>query len=233
MSPSSSTNKFLRILGIVVLSLTVLMTLMGGVGTTCVAFGAEKWGSMAALVPVKPVFQVLVVVSILAGLWGLVSTIRLARRQPNAYWHVLMFLLVAGVASAIQYYFSLTLRGKTAPNNMRLYLTVIALVLFLVYRLPGIWGKTGFTGSAGGAGGSGRLAGGIALMLCGAMTLTAPLWAGPSHMVGGFNTVEVLLGHLLGAGAGMLLGGAALLAWPLLVRKPVQSRRGVERARLA
>lgn len=218
MSTPSSGNKFLRVLGIVLLSLTVLMTLLGGIGTSCVAFAPTKWGpSMARLSPVQPIFQLLVVASIAAGIWGVIATIRLARRRPNAFRDVMIFLVVAGVASAIQYYFSLTLRGSTAPNNVRLYLTVLALIVFIIFRLPGIWERIGYEGTGGDAG-SGRLAGGVALCLCGLITLAAPFWAGPSHMVGGYNTVEVLLWHLVIAGVTMLSAGVVMLAWPLMRR---------------
>lgn len=224
MTAQSPGNKFLRILGVVLLSLAVLMTLMGGIGTTCVAFGAEKFGpGMATLVPVKPIFQALVVISIAAGIFGLFATIRLARRQGGAYRQVLLFLIIGGIASAVQYYYSLTLRGSTAPNNVRLYLTVLALLVMLVYRLPGLWDKIGYERGAGGPGGT-RLAGGAALCLCGLVTLTAPLWAGPTHMVDGFNTVEVLLWQLLVIGGVMLAGGIGLLAAPPVIRWAMAER---------
>lgn len=219
MATHSSGNRFLRVLGIVLLSLAVLMTLLGGIGTTCVAFSAEKFGPrMAPLIPVKPIFQVLVVVSIAAGIWGLFATIRLARRQTGAVKQVLLFLVIAGVASAVQYYYSLTLRGSTAPNNMRLYLTVLALVVMLIFRLPGLWQKIGYERGSGAPGGT-HLASGAALCLCGIITLTAPLWAGPTHMVDGYNTVEALLWQLLVIGGVMLAGGSALLIAPMVRRR--------------
>jgi len=224
LTAQSSGNKFLRVLGIILLSLAVLMTLLGGIGTTCVAFAAEKFGgSMAKLAPVKPIFQALVVISIAAGIFGLLATIRLARGRRGVINQLLAFLVVAGAASAVQYYYSLTLRGSTAPNNVRLYVTVLALVAMLIYRLPGMWDKVGYE-RAGGSGKGAGLAGGAALCLCGAITLTTPLWAGPTHMVDGFNTVEVLGWQLLVLGSAQLLGGIGLLIAPLVRRGEVVAK---------
>ena len=64
---SKQLSSFLHFAAIVFTGLAAAMTLLGGIGTTCVAFSAEKFGPrMAALIPVKPIFQVLVVVSIFA-----------------------------------------------------------------------------------------------------------------------------------------------------------------------
>ena len=93
--------RFLQTIALILLSLTIVMTLLGGAGTTCVAFKAENWDSMASLVPVKPVFQVLVFISIIAGIAGFFATVRLAKARKNAYAQVLLFLLIAGISSAI------------------------------------------------------------------------------------------------------------------------------------
>ncbi len=116
---------FLRVLTIILLSLTAAMTLLGGIGTTCVAFNAENFGPrMAALIPVKPIFQILVVVSIAAGIYGIYSIVRLAKGRKGAFPQALLFLVIGLAASGVQFYYSATLRGSTAPNNMRLYLPV-------------------------------------------------------------------------------------------------------------
>lgn len=210
---------FLRIITIIFLSLTAAMTLLGAIGTTCVAFNAEQYGpKMAALVPVKPIFQLLVFVSLAAGLFGVYSIVRLARGRQNSYTHVLIFLLVGLVASAVQFYYSLTLRGSTAPNNMRLYLTGLTLVLFLLLRLPGLWHRTGF--DKGGSNTNLPPAGGIALFLCGLVTISTPVWAKSTHFIEGSNTANVLLLPLLASGAiMMLLGGIQLTNWKMLWRK--------------
>jgi len=212
-------STFLRIVTIVFLSLTAAMTLLGAIGTTCVAFNAEQYGpSMAALVPVKPIFQLLVFVSLAAGLFGVYSIVRLARGRKNSYNHVLIFLVVGLVASAVQFYYSLTLRGSTAPNNMRLYLTGLTLVLFLLLRLPGLWCRTGFDRDGSNPGQP--RAEGMALFLCGLVTITTPVWAKPTHFIDGANTANVLLLPLLASGAiMMLLGGIKFVNWKLLWEK--------------
>lgn len=219
-------SSILRGVTFVLLSLAALFTLLGGIGTTCVAFAAENWESMAALVPVKPVFQVLVVISIAAAVYGILAIVRLGKSKPAAYRDVLIFLVVGLVTSAIQYYFSLTLRGKTAPNNVRLYVTVLALIVFLLLRLPPAWKASGFgQNSSGKPSVSGPT--GMALLLCGLVTLTTPLWAAPTHLLNGENTVSVLLPHLLAGGIALILAGC----WTLFARRK-DSRLAERGARL-
>jgi hypothetical protein len=201
--------RLLQTIAIVLLAFTISMTLLGGAGTTCVAFKAENWDSMATLVPVKPVFQVLVFVSIIAGIAGIFATVRLAKGRKNGYAQVLLFLIISGAASAIQFYFSATLRGKTVPNNMRLYITIFTLAYLLLLRIPGIWEKMPFNHSQYSS--SGLKSGGIALCFSGLVTLTTPLWAAPTHIMDGYNTANELLIPLVIAGGILLLGGLSLL----------------------
>lgn len=202
------TNKFLRTFGIVLLAVTAAFTLLGGAGTACVAFGTRMMGSMAKLEPVKPIFQVLVVVSIVAALLGIYATFRLGRGKKKAYLLAMIFLVVGLAASAIQYYFSLTLRGSTAPNNIRLYLTALTLLVFLILRLPPIWAKTGYENGSQGNDSSKPTA--MAMLLCGLVTLAMPIWGAPTHIfedyIPGFNTVNLLLAPLMIAGCLLVLG---------------------------
>lgn len=207
---SNLTFKFLRVLSIVLLVITTAFTLLGGAGTTCVAFNAEAFGaSMASLVPVKPVFQVLVVISLAAALYGAYATFRLARGRHGAYHSALLFLVVAGTASAIQFYFSLTLRGSTAPNNFRLYTTLLTLAVLLVLRLPGIWQKVGL--EQGGTAGSFGKPAGLGMLAAGLLTLAMPVWGAPTHVINGVNTVNVLLAPLMTLGTLLCAGGILLL----------------------
>jgi hypothetical protein len=206
MNPKPS--RFLRIVMIVLLSMTAAVTLLGAIGTTCVAFFAENFGPrMAVLVPVKPIFQALVFISLAAGIYGVISITRLGKGRQKAYLQTLIFLIIGLVTSGVQFYYSLTLRGSTAPNNMRLYLTAFTLVSMLLLRLPGIWQRTGF-GSDASATGKGGAAGGLAMMLCGLATMTTPIWAYSSHFINGSNTVNVLFWPLILCGGGLILIGA-------------------------
>lgn len=221
------TNKALRIIVIVLLALTAVFTLLGGIGTACVAFNPlGSSASMAKLAPVQPIFIVLVIVSVAAGLFGIAAAVRLARGQRSAYNWSLIFLIIGGAASAIQFYYSLTLRGSTAPNSFRLYLTLLTLVIFLVLRLPGIWQKAGF--EAGQNSGSGGTAAGLAMILCGLMTLSLPVWGGPTHIVDGFNTVNLLLVPLMAVGSALTIAGVIKLLPVQLTHKaavPTQNRK--------
>ncbi len=210
---SKKPTSFFQILAITLLSLTAVMTLLGAVGTSCVAFNAEAYGPrMAPLIPVKPVFQVLVFVSLAAGIFGVYSIILFSRRRERAYAHALLFLLVGLVASGVQYYYSLTLRGSTAPNNIRLYLTGFTLVVFLLLRIPGVWRRTGF--HSGRDNGGSRGAGGVALFICGLVTITTPVWAAPTHIIDGNNTANELFWPLVAAGACLIcLGGRSFWEW--------------------
>lgn len=204
------TPKALRIVTTVVLSLAAAMTLLGGIGTSCVAFAAESFGpAMAPLIPVKPIFQILVVISVIAGMFGVVAIIRLVRRAPNAFAWVLGFLLVAMITSGIQFYFSATLRGKTAPNDVRLYLTVLALVWLLIMRIPTIWQRAGFDRSQPAPSDTAQAVG-LAMVATGLLTITTPVWAAPTHVIGGVNTANVLLDQLLVCGVGLVVAGLAI-----------------------
>ena len=214
-------NPFLRFIAITLLGLTAIFTLMGGIGTTCVAFNAEKYDSMIALVPVKPIFQVLVFVSIAAALYGIWATVSAVRRQPGAYKAALITLVVGLLSSGVQFYYSLTLRGSTAPNSMRLYLTAFTLAVFLLLRLPSLWQRSGFDNQASGPDGSDAAIGGAALVLGGLLTLTTPLWAAPTHILGGFNYAGIINLPLAAAGLAMIFGGSTLL-WKARYRRQLR-----------
>lgn len=205
-------TKLLRSLGIILLAITAVFTFLGGIGTSCVAFRAEEFGeNMARLVPVKPIFQVLVVVSIAAALFGIYATILLGRNQRRAYLYALLFLVIGLAASGIQLYYSATLRGSTAPNNVRFYLTAITLLVFMLFRLPGIWQKSGFEGkNINSKQSDSDNPAGLVLFICGLVIITTPLWAAPTHIIGGINTVSLLSLPLLFLGGGMVTAGVLI-----------------------
>ena len=205
----------LRIGAIVVFGLTVAFALLGGIGSSCVAFGAENYESMAGIVPYKWLYQALVVITIGLGVYGIWVTVELVRRGPRAYRDALIFLGGAVLAAGIQMFASRALRGKSQPNDVRLYWSIFVLAMFLLLRGLGAWEKLN---SERGKGKAARPAAGMAIVLGGLMALTVPVWAGPTHTFEGVNLAEAFHQTLNPAGWVMVIGGGLVMAAPYLRR---------------
>ena len=208
--------KMVRILAIILLGLTAVMTLLGGTGTSCAAFSPEKY-EMFELIPYQWLYQVLVITTTAASLVGFWATYAFLRGRKHAYRGTVAFLVVGLVLGGIQMAASLNLRGKAAPTNMRVTLTAFTLLVFLLLRLPGIWTKVNQAGKSEGPG----TAAGLTLFLGGLLTLTTPVWAGPTHMLNGSNLVFVFQGPLLIGGSLMTLIGIVLWLRPRSNLRPV------------
>ena len=192
----------LRGIATALMGLTVVFTLLGGIGTTCVAFGAEKYPSMVPLVPYKLLYQAFVVISIAIGVWGIPVIVALVRGSPVAYRNALLNLIAGALSAGAQMVVSQSVRGSSAPVNMRFYFTAFTLVCFLLLRLPGVRVRVDFSQPAKS---SGSAPVGAAFVACGFVTLTTPVWAGFSHVSSsGENFVEVL-------GAPLRIGGWAMV----------------------
>ena len=207
--------KILRGIATALLGLAVVMTLLGGVGTTCVAWNADKYGEKYAMfVPYKPVYQNLVYLSVAVAIVGGIVTYAVLRHEKWAYVGTLITLVACLGAAGIQMYYTSTLKQvsffRTPPTNMRFYIAALALLVFLLLRLPGVWNYADFTHPWKGPG-SWTTPTGLSMLAAGVATLTTPIWAGPSHMLDGSNLVSVLDGPLLIGGWAMTLIGAGLL----------------------
>jgi hypothetical protein len=193
------------------MGLTVVFTLLGGVGTTCVAFGAEKYDSMMSLLPCKPLYQALVVISLAVGIWGIPVTVSLVRGGAKAYRNAVLVLIIGALSAGIQMVVSQRVRGSSAPVNIRFCITAFTLVVFLLLRLPPLGKRVDFAQSMKGDGSKAASAV-TALVVCAAITLTNSLWAGPTHTSPtGYNWVHVLQVPLGIAGWVVMLAGTALL----------------------
>ncbi len=202
---------------VVLMGLTMVMTLLGAVGTSCVAWNADKYGKAFALfVPYMPTYQVLVYVSLVAAVAMTLVTYAIVRGDRWFYIGALLALLVGGGAAATQMYYTSSLKQvsffATPPTNIRFYLTALTLILFLLVRIPGVWNKAGLGRPATGTG-SYTAPTGLALFLAGVLILTTPVWAGPSHMLDGYNLVYTLEVPLLIDGIAMTMGGLILLVF--------------------
>jgi hypothetical protein len=204
-------GKVLRFAAINLFGLTVAFHLLGGIGTSCVALAAEEFDSMVAIAPYKWLYQLFVIITLAASIYGLRAMIALIKGRQNAYRDAMIFLALILVISGAHMAASQALRGKSAPTDMRVYFTLLTLAFFLLLRVPCLWAAVDFTRRGGGEGGS---AAGVALILSGAMTLTVGGWAGPSHIMnGGVNYADAWHASLGLVGWALVLVGAGLLAW--------------------
>lgn len=221
----SKLGKILRIVGIVLMGLTAVLHLLGGIGTTCVAFGAEKYESMAGIVPYKWLYQLLVILTIVIAIAGIRATIVLVRGRKKSYRDAIIALVVGLVIAGVHMFASERLRGASAPTNVRVYANAITLALFLLFGLPKIREMVDFTRTSGS--GAAGTAPGLAAMVMGLTVLTTHVWAAPTHTFGGINYADVWHTQLTIAGYGLTLLGAILSLRPSVRQSNAVMRDGV------
>ena len=132
--------KILRFIGVVLMGLTAAFTILSGVGTTCIALAAEIYGDKwAPLVPFKWLCILFVIVTVTIGVMGVRAVVMLIKGRPNAYRFTLIALGWGFLVGFIHMLVSRSLRGNSMPVDSVVYMTVLTLVVFLIYRIPTIW----------------------------------------------------------------------------------------------
>jgi hypothetical protein len=128
------------------------------------------------------------------------------------YRTALIVLIVGTLIGAVHYISSLTLNGKAAPANVKFFLNLITLLVFLALNLPSVRKNIDFT-----SGGSGKTeksaAAGMAAIVIGIIVLTVFDWAAPTHMLNGQNLAYVFYAPLMVSGLTFLVGGLGTLVW--------------------
>lgn len=207
MSHNSFFAKSLRFIGIVLMALTGGFTLLGGIGTSCAAFNPTGFGdSMAPLAPFQWLYILFVLIGVVIGVWGIWATVKLVKGAPDSYKMSMQALVAGVVVGFIHIYASRALRGKSMPVDAVVYTTVLTLIVFLLFRIPGIWQGVNFD-----KGGSNRTAGGAAAIILGIMTLTVQYTMGSTHTWSGVNYADAFNTGMTLAGIGLLLLGAGIL----------------------
>lgn len=213
-------KKFLRFLGILLMSLTAAFTVLSGVGTTCVALAAEKYDSMSAIEPYKWLYVIFVIVTLAIGVMGIRAVILLVKGRENAYRYSLMALVAGVVVGGIHMAVSRALRGSSMPVDAVVYTTVLTLIVFLIFRIPRVWELVDFSRGKGDAKEAG---GGVAAIVMGGLTLSIPFWMAPTHTFEGINYANAFHMTMTVIGWGLLLGGAGLLFWGVFKTEPALS----------
>lgn len=210
---NSKTGKILRIVAVILLGLTAAMNLLGGVGTTCAAFFTKKYPPMWALIDYQWLYQTLVVLTVPLGLVMIWATVVLVRGKSNALKIAIWLLIIGTVLGAVHMGASLALRGKAVPANVKLYLNLATLIIFIILSLPGVKKFVDFSKPSGAS--SSATAGGLAAIVAGLMMLTTVVWAAPTHTYQGDNWVNVIYVPLMSAGALLTMLGFGLLAFAI------------------
>ena len=206
--------KILWVIAIILIALTAAITLVSGIGTYCVAWNAEQFAEFANFEPYKPLYKAFVVLTTIIGLVAVVDVYGMMRRKKWAYLATLGTLVAGIIVGGTHVYYSTMLRGTGMPGTVRVYLSVLTLVVLLLLRIPGIWQaiKSGKPSEGSGAG----TAAGLAMSVCGLAVVATPMWAGPTHTFAGYNWVNVLLVPLIMGGVVLMLAGISLLVFPKL-----------------
>lgn len=199
--------KTLRIVGIVLMSLTAAFTLMGGAGTSCVALNPTGFGGkFAGIAPFQWLYILFVLVTTAIGVWGVQAVVQLVKGTRTAYRNALLVLLSGLVVGVIHITASRLLRDGSQPVDMVVYATVLTMVVFLLFKLPSVWQGVDFERPAGGDK-IGRQAAAIAMASTGLLALTIQFIMSPTHTIGQINYADVWHVTLTLVGLGLILGG--------------------------
>lgn len=190
------------------MGITAAVTLIGGVGTTCVALNPTAYDSMKAIANYQWLYILYVLIGVALGVLGIRSTIQLARKKAGAEKTALYILIAGVVVGAIHIFSSRALRGSSMPVDGVVYITVLTLIIFLLFKLPKVREMGLFESDSES---SSDTAGGVTAFAIGAMVLTVQIWAGPTHFLGGVNYADAFHNAMLLVGFSIILYGVGLI----------------------
>ena len=217
----SSRNKWwaktLRIIGIVLMSLTASFTIMGGAGTTCVALNPTGFGDkFAPIARVQWLYILFVLVTLAIGIMGVRAIVLLVKGTKNAYRYALIALALGILVGGGHMVASRFLRGSSMPVDMVVYTTLLTLIVFLLFRIPGLCLGVDYEKPAAERK-TGRQAAAIALGASGLLVLSIQFIMAPTHIINGTNYSDVWHTALTPIGSGLVLAGIARAsAWRLV-----------------
>ncbi len=213
-------GKFLRFVGIILMGLTAALTLLSGVGTTCVALDATQYEGMEAIAQYQWLYIFYVLAAIAIGVLGIRATIALVRGKSTSYRDALIALVLGVVVGGIHMATSRALRdtGSSMPLDFIVYATVITLVIFLLFSIPKVKEMVSFDRESDKASGA---AGGMAAIVAGMLFLSVHMWAGPTHIFDGVNLADAFHNAMMISGGVLTIIGLVTLARSALAPLPV------------
>jgi hypothetical protein len=201
-------KKILRFLGIWFMGITSTVTLLGGVGTTCVALNAGEYDSMKAIANFQWLYSLYVLAGISLGILGIRATIGLIKSRENAEKSALLPIVLGIIIGGIHMMTSRALRGSSMPVDGVVYITVLTLVILLIFRLPKVRDMGLYQIETKDDVSS---AGGLTAIISGLLACSVHLWAGPTHIIAGINYADAFHNTMMYSGGALLLAGIGLV----------------------
>jgi hypothetical protein len=204
-------DKFLRFIGIVLMGLNAAFTIMSGAGTTCVALAAENYPSMTGIAPYKWLYVIFVIATIAVGVMMARATVMLVKGKPNAYRDTIISLVLGFFIGGIHMAVSRSLRasGSSMPVDAVVYTAMLTLIIFLLFRIPGVWEKVDFTQVEPD---DNQKAGGAAAIAAAGLAFSIQYLMASTHtMNGGINYGDAFHTSMTAVGAGLIFLGVGLI----------------------
>lgn len=209
MKSDSGLAKFLRFFGILLMSLTAAFTVMGGIGTSCAALFPTKWESMAPLAKMQWLYILFVLVTTAIGILMIRAIVRLVRGKADGYKSALITLVLGIVVGIIHILTSRSLRGSSMPVDAVVYMTVLTLVVFLLFRLPPVWKGVDYSKAPRK---ERRKTGGTAAIVTGAASLSIQFVMASTHTWNGVNFADAFHTAMTVSGIALLVLGTWLVS---------------------
>jgi hypothetical protein len=217
-------GKILRFIGILFLSISALFNIAGGVGTTCVALDPAGYEGYEAIANFQWLYILYILVTTAFGVMMVRAVVLLIKGRANGYLYALIALVGAVIVGAIHIATSRALRasGSSMPVDGVVYTTVLTLIIFLIFKIPGVWQVVDFTKAKKM---DSDLAGGAAAIVCGGISLIIQVLMAPTHTINGVNYGDAF--HLTTTGLGwmlILLGSYQVFKSKLDIKIPVNKK---------
>ena len=198
-------NKFLRFVGILFLSISALFNIAGGAGTTCVALNPSGYeGKFDAIAKARWLYILFVLVTLAFGIMMARAVFLVIKRRQNAYRYALISLIGAIIIGGIHIITSRSLRGSSMPVDGVVYTSMLTLIIFLIFRIPGVWEKVDFTKAPKK---DLNISGGATAIVCGGLSLMIPYLMADTHTINGVNYGDAFHLTTMGIGWGLILLG--------------------------
>lgn len=210
---------YVRGIIVVTMAMVAVFSILAGVGTVCIAWGAANWPPFRAFVPYQGIYQTITIITLMVGFAATVIAYAFVRGEKWAFNAAIVAILIGLVSGGVHMYYSDMIRGSTTPASLRVYVDIIALVVLFIIRMPFVWNKIDLTKPLG-KNGSYTIPTGMACVAAGLGMLSTPFYAGPSHTFDGVNYVNYLMTELLVIG-GVLVGFGAILLVLAKMKVPV------------